>query len=114
MRLTKTRSIASEWVAKGKVKLNGEQVKSSKDIKLKDVISISKNTATFSFKVIGIIEKRVGAPLVKESIVDITPIEELEKFKLYQAAQSTYRQHGEGKPNKKDRRSLDEFLDNWE
>ncbi len=114
VRLAKTRSISSEWVSKGKVKLNGAQVKPSKDVNVRDVISISKNTATFSYKVIGIIEKRVGAPLVKDCITDITPIEELEKFKLYQAAQSTYRQYGEGKPNKKDRRSLDDFLDNWE
>jgi ribosome-associated heat shock protein Hsp15 len=114
VRLAKTRSLSSEWVSKGKVKLNGEQVKPSKDIKIKDVISISRNTATFSYKVIGIIDKRVGAPLVKDNIVDITPIEEVEKYKLYQAAQATYRQYGEGKPNKKDRRSLDEFLENWE
>jgi ribosome-associated heat shock protein Hsp15 len=114
VRLAKTRSLASEWVSKGKVKLNGEQVKPSKDIKLGDRISISKNTATFSYKVIGMLDKRVGAPLVKDCIMDTTPEEELVKFKQYQAAQATYRQYGEGKPNKKDRRNLDEFLDNWE
>ena len=89
-------------------------MKPAKEIKVGDALQVSKNTATFSYKVIGILKSRVGAPLVKDYLIDTTPIEELEKFKMYQAAQSTYRQHGEGKPNKKDRRNLDEFLDNWE
>lgn len=113
VRLTKTRSLASEWVSKGKLKLNGEQVKPSKEIKIGDTISITKNTALFSYQVIGILDKRVGAQLVKEFLVDKTPEEEFEKYKLYQSAQSTYRQYGEGKPNKKDRRNLDDFLENW-
>ncbi|MFA7275038.1 MAG: RNA-binding S4 domain-containing protein [Crocinitomicaceae bacterium] len=114
VRLAKTRSLATEWISKGKVKLNGEQVKPAKEIKVGDTIQISKNTATFSYKVIGILDRRVGAPLVKECIIDTTPMEEVEKYKVYQAAQANYRQFGEGKPTKKDRRSLDDFLENWE
>ncbi len=114
VRLAKTRSLSSEWVSKGKVKLNNEQVKPAKEIKIGDTIQVSKNTATFSYKVIGMLDKRVGASLAKDCIIDTTPIEEVEKYKLYQAAQSTYRQYGEGKPTKKDRRNLDDFLDNWE
>ena len=40
---------------------------------------------------------------------DITPVEEIEKYKLYQAAQSEYRQSGLGKPSKKDKRSIKKF-----
>ncbi len=114
MRLAKTRSISTEWVKKGKIRINDEQIKPSRDVKQGDVIQVSKNTAQFSYKVLNLVERRVGAPLVKDLIVDITPIEELEKYKLYITAQSTYRQFGEGKPHKKDRRSLDDFLENWE
>ncbi len=114
VRLAKTRSLASEWVAKGKVKLNMENVKPSKDVKIGDTLQISKNTATFSYKIIGMTDRRLGAPLVKECIIDTTPVEEVERFKVYQAAQSSYRQYGEGKPSKKDRRNLDDFLENWE
>ena len=39
--------------------------------------------------------------------------EEIEKYKNYQAAQRVYRET-DGKPTKKDRRALDEFLDDWE
>lgn len=114
VRLAKTRSLATELVKKGKIKINQEQVKPSRVVKLGEVIQITRNAAQFSYKVIGISEKRVGAKLVADLIIDITPIEELEKHKMYLAAQSTYRQFGEGKPHKKDRRSLDDFLENWE
>ena len=40
--------------------------------------------------------------------------EEVEKLKLYQTAQNVYRGDGSGKPNKKDRRDLDDFINNWE
>jgi ribosome-associated heat shock protein Hsp15 len=111
VRLCKTRSQAIELISKGKIKLNQQQVKPSKEVKQHDVISIQKNTAEFSFKVIDLIEKRVGAKLVELYLVDTTPLEEIEKFKAYQLAQAVYREYGTGKPSKKDRRDLDEFLD---
>lgn len=113
VRLAKTRSIATELLAKGKIKINGENVKPAKEVKIGDVINVHKNSAIFSFKVLNFLDKRVGAALVTEFIKDITPIEEIEKFKSYQAAQRVYRET-DGKPTKKDRRDLDEFLEDWE
>ncbi len=111
VRLTKTRSIASDEIAKGKIKLNQSNVKPSREVKVGDVVSINKNSATFSYEVLGIIDKRVGAKLVENYLRDITPIEEIEKFKMYRLAQSVYREKGTGKPSKKDRRDLNDFLD---
>jgi len=111
VRLTKTRSQASEEIAKGKIKLNQSNIKPSREVKIGDVVSISKNSATFSYEVLGIIDKRVGAKLVETYLRDITPIEEIEKFKMYRLAQSVYREKGTGKPSKKDRRDLNDFLD---
>jgi ribosome-associated heat shock protein Hsp15 len=113
VRLAKTRSVATELISKGKIKINGLSTKPSKDIKEGDVISISKNSAVFSFKVIQILDKRVGAKLVSEYIIDCTPAEEIEKFRTYQLAQQSYRENGSGKPSKKDRRDLDDFLSDW-
>lgn len=111
VRLTKTRSLASEAVSKGKVKLNNQQVKPSREPKVGDVIYVSKNTAVFSYEIIELLDKRVGAKLVENYIKDITPLTELEKYKLYSISQATYRQNGSGKPTKKDRRDLNEFFD---
>lgn len=114
VRLSKTRSKASESISKGRVLLNGEQVKPSREIKKGDKITILINTAQFTYEVISVLDKRVGAKLVSEYIKDMTPPEEIEKLRLYRAAQQVYREHGDGKPTKKDRRSLDDFLNSWE
>jgi ribosome-associated heat shock protein Hsp15 len=59
----------------GKIKINGENVKPAKEVKIGDVINVHKNSAVFSFKVLNLLDKRVGAPIVIEYIKDITPIE---------------------------------------
>lgn len=114
VRLAKTRSKATEAVNKGKVKLNGGQVKAAKEVRLGDEVQIIKHTAVYSFRIIQLLNNRVGAKLVSDYIIDITSEEEKEKYKLYQISQSAYREHGTGKPSKKDRRELDDFIDNWE
>ena len=111
VRLTKTRSQASELISKGKIKINESDVKPSRDVKLGDIIQVHKNSAVFSYKVLELLEKRVGPKLVSIYIEDITPIEEVEKYKTYQEAQRVYRDMGTGRPSKKDRRMLDDFLD---
>jgi ribosome-associated heat shock protein Hsp15 len=113
VRLTKTRSIATEEVSKGRFKLNSESVKPAREVKVGDIIQVQKNSAIFSYKVLEILDKRVGAPLVVNYLLDITPEEEIQKYKEYQAAQRVYRET-DGKPTKKDRRELDRFLDDWE
>jgi ribosomal protein S3 len=60
VRLTKTRSQASELISKGKIKINEMDVKPSRDIKMGDTINIHKNSAVFSYKVLELLEKRVA------------------------------------------------------
>jgi ribosome-associated heat shock protein Hsp15 len=110
VRLAKTRSLAAEMCKKHKVLINDVEVKPSKMIKINDVLTIKKSVVTFSYKVIQELENRVGAKLVKDYIVDITPIEEIEKYKTIQLAKKTYRQNGLGRPTKKQRRDIDDFL----
>lgn len=111
VRLTKTRTLATELVQKGKVRLNGVQAKPSRDVKIGDTVSIVKNNATFSYKIKDLLDKRVGAKLVADYLIDITDPMEIEKFKTYQAAQSVYRDYGTGRPSRKDRDSFDSFFE---
>lgn len=112
VRLSKTRSQATELINKGKVLINDALIKPSREIKIGDIITILKHNSKFKYQILAGLEKRVGAPLVKDYILDITAPEEIEKLKAYQQAQNNYRQT-DGKPTKKDRRELDRFLDDW-
>jgi ribosome-associated heat shock protein Hsp15 len=113
VRLAKTRSQATELINRGKIKLNHLNMKPAKEVNLGDEIQIMKHTAVISYRVIQLLNKRIGAKLVDGFIIDVTPAEEIEKLKTYQAAQSNYRHNRTGKPTKKDRRDLDGFIDNW-
>ena len=111
VRLCKTRSQGIELISKGQIKLNSQTTKPSKEVKLKDVISLHKNNSVFSYIVIDLLEKRTNAKLVEIFLEDITPSEEKEKFKAYQLVRQIYRQNGDGKPTKKDRRDLESFFE---
>lgn len=111
VRLCKTRTLATELVQKGKIKLNGVQAKASKDVRIGDTVSIIKNNAVFSYKIKDLLDRRVGAKLVPEYLIDVTDPLEIEKFKTYQAAQSVYREYGTGRPSRKDRDNLDSFFE---
>ena len=110
VRLTKTRAIAAEFVSKGKVKLNEKGVKASREVVIGDVISFQKHNAVFEYEVLLVPKNRMGAKLVVEHLKDISNPEEVEKYRLYQANQATYRDNGTGKPSKKDRRDIGRFL----
>lgn len=110
VRLFKTRSMASNQCKTNKVLVNNEPIKPAKEVKIGDRVSIKRQGAIFSYEVVDLLEKRVGAKLVENYIRDITPIEEIEKYKVYQASQSSYRNNGMGKPTTKERRALEEFL----
>lgn len=112
VRLSKTRSQGTELINKGKVLINDSLIKPSREIKIGDIITILKHNAKFKYRILAGLEKRVGAPLVKDFILDITEPEEIERLKAYQQAQNIYRQT-DGKPTKKDRRELDRFMDDW-
>lgn len=111
VRLAKTRTLATDLVQKNKIKLNGQPVKASKEVKIGDTLSIFKNNATFSYKIKDLLDRRVGAKLVGDYLIDITDPLELEKFKTYQAAQSVYREYGTGRPSRKDRDNLESFFE---
>lgn len=117
VRIAKTRSVATDLVQKGKVKLNGLQVKPSREVKIGDVIQIIRNTAIFEYKILQLLDKRVGAKLVAEYLLDITSPVQLERYHNYRMAQEGYRQYGTGRPDKHDRKDINDFLNNddyWE
>jgi ribosome-associated heat shock protein Hsp15 len=113
VRLSKTRSQATDLVSKSKVRLNGTIVKPSREVKLGDKISINRHNATFEYKILDFPKSRLGPKLLADFLLDITSQEELNKFEIYKESQKVYRSFGDGKPTKKDRRDLDDFWDDF-
>lgn len=110
MRLYKTRSMATDACKKGQVTMNGTPMKPSKTIKEGDVVSVRKPPITYTFRVLKAIENRVGAKLVPEMLENITPKEQYDILEMSKISGFANRMRGTGRPTKKERRDLDEFL----
>ncbi|MBT8305402.1 MAG: RNA-binding S4 domain-containing protein [Maribacter sp.] len=110
-RYFKTRNIASTACKKGQVKINGQVVKSSRDVYPMDKIILRKNQINYELLVLDLPKSRVGAKLVDIYRKDTTPKEAFENQGLLQYSKSYYRKKGAGRPTKKDRREIDDYLD---
>ncbi|RST29184.1 RNA-binding S4 domain-containing protein [Chryseobacterium lacus] len=110
IRLYKTRSLAADEIKKNRVSIGDNPVKSSKEVKVGEIIRIKKNQILYTIKVVQIPKSRVGAKLVPLYIEDHTEKEQYELLKMRRSEQSYYRNKGEGRPTKKDRRELSEFI----
>ena len=111
VRLFKTRTLASDYCERGRVKIDENTVKASRTVKPGNVIDIHMGPFQRKIKVLQLVDKRMGAQLVKDFLEDLTSEEEMEKLRLYKAAAASYNLTNKGRPTKKDRRELDEFLD---
>jgi len=111
-RYYKTRSIATEAIKKGHIKINGQQAKPSKDVTIGDKLTLRKDQIEYTLSVVGIPQNRVGAALVDLYRVDTTPKEAFEQLELLKLSKTHYREYGEGRPTKKDRREITDYLEN--
>ena len=109
-RIFKTRTIAAEACKKGRIQINGAQAKPSRTVKPGDVVQVKKPPITYSFKVIQAIEKRVGAKLVPEVMENVTTPDQYELLEMNRISGFIDRARGTGRPTKKDRRSMEEFI----
>lgn len=111
VRLFKTRSLAAEACKKGKVIIQNIQVKPSRNVKVGDIVSIKRNPILFSFKVLALSENRMNAKLVQGFMENVTTPDQLELIELAKLAGHTGRDRGAGRPTKKERRELDDFIE---
>ena len=111
IRAFKTRTDATDACKGGKVKVAGVNAKPSKEVKAGDVIQVKKGTVTFTYKVLQPLERRVGAKLVPEYALNLTPEAELEKLRAPVETFFITRDRGAGRPTKKDRREIEEAWD---
>ena len=122
MRIYKTRSIAADACKKGRVKMNGAELKPSRTFHIGDIFTGRKGPITYTYKVLQLSANRLGAKLVADYMQDLTAPDQLELLELARLAAQSGRDRGTGRPTKKDRRDIITFvsddysmdLDEWD
>jgi len=109
VRIFKTRSLASNACKKDKIFVNGISTKSSKSIKINDIIEVKKNPVLYKYRVKGIPKKRLGAKLVGDYLEELTSEEEKMKLDVMNKNPFGQRRKGFGRPTKKERRIIDQL-----
>lgn len=110
-RIFKTRTIAAAACKKGQVSIGGRQLKPSHTVRVGDTVDVRKSPITYSFKILQAIEHRVGAKLIPEILENVTRPEQYELLEMSKISGFIDRARGTGRPTKKERRALDEFID---
>jgi len=109
-RYFKTRNIATEACKKGHVKVNAITAKPAREVYPMDELIIRKNQINYTCTVLDIPPSRVGAKLVDIYRKNTTPKEAFEQSGLLQYSKDYYRKKGTGRPTKKDRRAIEDYL----
>lgn len=110
VRIYKTRSVAATACKNSRVRIGENIVKPASPVKEGDIVKVRKPPITYSFRVIGIPPSRVGAKLVSQFLENITPQSEYDLIELQKMSGIQKRGKGLGRPTKKERRDLDEFM----
>jgi len=110
-RIFKSRSIAVDACKKNRVMIGGVNAKPSRMIKVGEIIQVRKPPIVYSFKVLALTERRMGAKLVPEYLENVTTPDQYEILEMNKISGFVNRAKGMGRPTKKDRRELDNFAE---
>ena len=112
IRLFKTRSLASEACTNNKVKNKGINAKAAKPVSIGERYEVKTETKKWLIEVTGLLHNRVQYAEAIKNYSDLTPEEESEKLKPTAFVfQTGKRQSKQGRPTKKQKRELDEFME---
>ena len=111
IRLFKTRSQAADACDKGKIKHNRENAKASRTVHVGDEYEVKTEHKRWVIKVAALLNHRVQYSEAITFYEDITPVEELDRIKFQASVFHTgKRLSKQGRPTKKDKRDLDDFM----
>lgn len=109
MRVFKTRTIATDACKKGRVSIGGSAVKPSRMVKIGDTIDVRKPPVTYTFRVTGLTENRLGAKLVPDYLENLTPQSQYDLLEMTRISGFVDRRKGLGRPTKRDGREINRF-----
>ncbi len=112
IRLFKTRSIAGDAIDKGRVKLQGESVKASRQVLVGDEYEVKTEQKRWVIKVTKLLDHRVQYQEAILHYQDITPAEEILRVQYQASSFNTGKRLSKvGRPTKKERRDLEGFME---
>ena len=112
IRLFKTRSAAAAACDSGKVKYEGNAAKAAKNVSVGDEYEVKTEAKRWRIKVTGLLHNRMAYAEAIKYYNDITPEEELQRIQYQAATFHTGKRRSKiGRPTKKERRELDDFLE---
>jgi ribosome-associated heat shock protein Hsp15 len=111
VRVFKTRSLASDACRRGHVTISGLPAKPSREVRVNDIVVVCKDDLTRQFKVLQLLDHRVGAPKARDYAEDQTAPSEFEKKREANFRPFVFRPKGSGRPTKKERRDMGRFSD---
>lgn len=115
IRLFKTRTLAAAACDTGKVKLLGTAVKAAKSVSVGDEYEVKTEAKKWIVKVTLLLHNRVAYTEAIQYYLDLTPEEEIDRMQFQAASFHTGKRPSKiGRPTKKLRREMDEFLDEGE
>ena len=107
IRVFKTRSDATDACRGGKILVNGQASKPSREVKAGDIILARQGPVQYKYRVLQPIDRRQGAALVSQYAENLTPESELAKLHAPHESFFVTRDRGAGRPTKKERRQMD-------
>ena len=112
IRLFKTRTDAAVACDRGKVKHNDVQVKAAKQVHVGDEYEVKTEAKRWRIKVAALLHNRVAYSEAIKYYIDITPAEEMERLQFQASSFHTGKRLSKlGRPTKKQRRDLDDFME---
>jgi len=110
--MVKSRSIAWTFCWNWKLKVNWVKIKSSKLIKIGDIIEVDFKNFIKKYEVLWFLEKRASAEIAQKYFKDLTVKSDFEKKFIFQKMWKIEKaKKVKWRPTKKDRRELEEFQD---
>ncbi|WP_227242910.1 RNA-binding S4 domain-containing protein [Paraburkholderia caribensis] len=109
-RFFKTRSLATDAVEKGRVRIGGASVKPAKDVRVGDLVEIEIERIVWQIQVLGVCDVRGPASVAQTLYVETE--EGKRKRQQENERRKTYREPAaelHGRPTKRDRRVIDKF-----
>ncbi len=107
IRMYKSRTLASDAIKGGKVKLNGDNFKPSHAVKIGEKYTLTIGDQKKILEVTALLEKRGNFELAQKHYTDLSPPQtKQEKLDSVFFTTNIKRDKGSGRPTKKDRRDI--------